>query len=102
MLKIGAQLTMSPNLQARLDGELDRFARDLVREAFGIARSITPRRSGKARRAWRLEGRGKNTEAVNQVPYIERLDQGSSRQAPQGILKPTVKRLRGQTRRITR
>jgi len=102
MLKIGASVTVSPNLQRKLGQALDEFTEEIIEDASVIARGFTPRRSGKAQRAWHVEGRGRNAEAINDVPYIERLDKGWSKQAPRGILKPTLRRLTGQTRRITR
>jgi len=47
--------------------------------------SITPIDTGNARRSTSL--RGKTIEA--NYPYAKRLDEGWSRQAPQGMVKPT-------------
>jgi hypothetical protein len=32
---------------------------------------------------------------VNRVPYIERLEAGASRQAPKGIIGPTLTQIKG-------
>ena len=100
MLK--ANVKISPGLKRKLGEELDDFTEELIATAKDIAVKETPRRSGRARRAWEITGRGRNAEAVNEVPYIQRLDQGWSKQAPRGILKPTMRKLRSQSRRITR
>lgn len=54
----------------------------------------TPIRTGRARSGWRKYrdtkiGNGENqTVITNAVPYIGPLDQGSSKQAPNGIVDP--------------
>lgn len=60
------------------------------------ARKNTPKRSGNARRNWKQTSDARGFEVENRVPYIERLEAGSSKQAPRGIIRPT---LRGATRR---
>jgi len=99
---IGASVKISPRLRRRLAGELGDFTEKLIVEARSIAVSETPVDSGRARRNWRLEGSGTDTTAINQVPYIERLEDGYSKQARRGILNPTLRKLRSQARRITR
>jgi hypothetical protein len=101
-MKIGASVTVSPSLQRKLAGELGDYTQAIIEETRDVARKYTPKRSGSARKAWRVEGRGTQAVAVNDKPYIERLDAGSSRQAPQGIVKPTIREIRSQSRRIKR
>jgi hypothetical protein len=86
-------------LSVRVTGT-DRTAKSIMRkidtllarvssDAFKEARSITPVRSGRAKKAWKLEKRGKyNVEVVNRVPYASRLNQGYSSKAPRGITRP--------------
>ena len=50
----------------------------------------TPILTGQARRGWRERTRGNDREVRNQVPYIERLEGGYSRQAPRGFVKQSV------------
>jgi len=57
--------------------------------AYFIA--ITPKRSGNARRQTRLD---KTTIEAN-YSYASELDDGKSRQAPQGMSEPTMKKLAG-------
>jgi len=54
----------------------------------------TPIKQGRARRGWRVERRGTNTHVVNRTPYIGTLERGRSKQAPRGILKPTLRGLK--------
>lgn len=58
--------------------------------------SVTPRDSGRARRSTRLDGNTINAD----YPYATRLNQGWSKQAPQGMWEPTLKYIRGLVRRI--
>ena len=58
------------------------------------AKKLTPIKQGRARRGWRVERQGTNTHVVNRVPYIGSLERGRSTQAPNGILKPTVRNLK--------
>jgi hypothetical protein len=51
----------------------------------------TPIDSGRARRGWSKRSSGKDRIVKNTVPYIERLEGGYSRQAPNGFTKQAVK-----------
>lgn len=53
-------------------------------------RSRTPIDQGTARRGWRKRTSGKDKIIENRVPYIERLEQGWSRQAPKGFTDQAV------------
>jgi hypothetical protein len=59
----------------------------LAQEAYDYFRSITPIRTGNARRNTRLRG----DEIRADYAYATRLDEGSSRQAPNGMTEPTTK-----------
>lgn len=50
-------------------------------------RSRTPIDKGRARRGWQKRSSGKDKIIENRVPYIERLEGGYSRQAPEGFVK---------------
>jgi len=58
------------------------------------AKKNTPIRSGNARRNWNKKTRQEGFAVENRVPYIERLEQGSSKQAPRGIVRPTLRETR--------
>ena len=79
---------------ARIQKQLD----TLPQKAADYWKSITPVRSGNARRRTSLRG---NTIEAN-YPYAQRLDEGYSKQAPQGMSKPTEKFIQNETRRILR
>ncbi len=54
-------------------------------ETYTFFKAHTPIRSGRARRSTFL----KQNEIIGAYPYAQRLDQGYSRQAPDGMTKPT-------------
>jgi len=60
---------------------------NLAKEAYDYFRSVTPVRTGNARSRTRLQ----NDEIRADYAYATRLDQGSSRQAPDGMSAPTTK-----------
>lgn len=71
----------------------------LPREAYGVFYSNTPIKTGNARRKTRLENN--DTIAAN-YPYAKRLDEGYSKQSPEGMVTPTEKFLRKRIREILR
>lgn len=91
--------------EIRITG-LDAVGRDLSRtlsetiktladEVLVDIRANTPIRSGNARRNWRKTVTDTNFEVINRVPYIERLEAGASKQAPKGIIGPTLSQIKG-------
>jgi len=55
------------------------------------AKKNTPIKRGRARRGWKVERQGTNTRVINRTPYIGSLERGRSKQAPNGILRPTIR-----------
>lgn len=70
----------------------------LPAEAYNFWVKTTPKRTGRARRSTRLKG---NTISA-QYPYAERLDDGYSNQAPNGMSKPTEQFVIQRLRKILR
>jgi hypothetical protein len=56
-------------------------------KAYDFFRSETPIRTGNARQKTRLVGQTIHAA----YPYAQRLDEGYSRQSPDGMVKPTEK-----------
>ena len=84
-------------LKTEIDTDLSTFVRQYVAQL----KSTTPIRTGRARNGWqqtyrkgRLGKGGSIPIASNAVPYIGVLDEGSSRQAPRGIVEPALNRTR--------
>ena len=73
-----------------LQKDLGRFTEQVMADVLTTSQKYTPRRSGQAARNWKKSGTGTATTVTNRLPYINRLDSGSSRQAPNGIIKPTL------------
>lgn len=75
------------DINDQITKDIDRIKRELKavpQEAIKEFRSLTPIRSGNARRRTTLQG---DTIQAN-YPYAQRLDEGYSKQAPSGITKP--------------
>tara|TARA_B100001057_G_C22545940_1_gene831530 strand:- start:440 stop:733 length:294 start_codon:yes stop_codon:yes gene_type:complete len=64
------------------------------------ARKATPIRSGRARRSWTKDVSRQGFNIENNVPYIGRLEEGYSKQAPKGISKPALRRAKRRTSRL--
>jgi hypothetical protein len=101
-MKLGIKVDFGPGFSLRgqngfsktLGGELVAFTERVMSDVRDIAAKKTPRKTGAASRAWKKQGSKTDTVVENTKPYIQRLDEGYSRQAPGGILKPTLKEIR--------
>lgn len=78
-----------------LKQNLREFIRELADDIEATAKKNTPVKTGNARRNWKKQVTDTRAVINNQVPYIGRLEAGASRQAPQGILKPTLTQIKG-------
>jgi len=79
-------------------GRISAKVKTLPKEAYDYWRSITPIRSGNARRRTRLQG----TKIKANYNYAVPLDNGHSSQAPQGMSKPTERFIKQRLRKIMR
>lgn len=84
-------------LKTEIDTDLSTFVNQYVAQL----KATTPIRTGRARNGWQstfrkgVAGSGRSVPiARNNVPYIGVLDEGSSRQAPRGIVEPALNRTR--------
>ena len=85
----------------QLEADIVSDLRDFANEYIHMLKTTTPIRTGRARSGWqnifrptRLGSGSTIPLARNKVPYIERLDEGWSRQAPRGIVEPALKKTR--------
>lgn len=78
-----------------LDRSLQRLVKKIADDVYATARSKTPVRSGRAKNAWREATSKNNFTVENRVPYIDKLEAGASRQAPRGIIGPTLTAIKG-------
>jgi hypothetical protein len=72
--------------------------RQLAEEAYGFFRQATPIDTGRARSNTKLSG----DSIIAQYPYATRLDNGYSRQAPDGMSRPTEKFIERYIKKQTR
>lgn len=82
----------------RLVDELEGIPTDLVQLGGNYFKSITPVRSGNARRRTSTQGDTIHAD----YPYAQRLDEGYSRQAPKGMTEPTIDYIDRELDRILR
>ena len=78
---------------ASLEREKEKLISTVAQDILVVARSKTPIDKGQARRGWRLESSFRQKNIVNRVPHIDALENGHSKQAPNGILGPTVREI---------
>lgn len=64
-------------------------------ETEKVAKSKTPVKTGFTRKQWTKKVAKNDFEVANRVAWIERLEAGASRQAPKGIIGPTLTTLKG-------
>lgn len=75
-------------------GVVDEISKDLHREL----KKNTPVKTGKAQRGWRRKFDRKGVTINNRVEYISYLDEGISRQAPDGFSKPSLDKIAANSR----
>ena len=66
--------------------EVERLAQEERLKLLEELRANTPLETGAAREAWRLEGKS----LVNTKDYIDKLNRGSSKQAPSHFIEKTL------------
>lgn len=83
------------SLSRDLKNTLSKVVKDLAEEVFVDARQNTPYKTGNARKNWTKKVTPDSFVVENRVPYIERLEAGASKQAPKGIIGPTLSQVKG-------
>jgi hypothetical protein len=97
-------------LKITIEG-LDQTMKDLEKEinqfqtflASTLKQEIVPRTpidKGRARAGWQQRTQGSTQTVENRVPYIERLQKGYSRQAPNGFVNQAISATIAKTKRI--
>jgi len=92
----------SKKVTTELTDTVSQMVRQISQDLFNTIKGKTPVRSGRAKRAWRFKKQSETAYKVsNNVPYIERLDEGYSKQAPRGMTRPALREVlaRARTRR---
>lgn len=83
------KMTMDLRAFDRMIQQAQQELTEIRSEATDYFRKITPRRSGNAQRRTRQTSKG----VFADYGYAQRLDEGWSRQAPDGMSEPTIKEL---------
>lgn len=89
------KVTGVQSVSAGLNRDLQRFVERLATDIQAAAKANTPVKTGNARRNWQKDTRQPGITVNNRVPYIERLEAGASKQAPRGIIGPTLQQIKG-------
>lgn len=69
--------------------------KEVAQVVESTARSKTPVKTGYTKSKWQTKVKKQDFEVSNTVPWIERLEAGASKQAPRGIIGPTLKTVKG-------
>lgn len=77
------------DLKSRSKTLIEKISTDVL----ATVKKYTPIKLGTARQGWRIARSSKGNSIVNRVPYIGRLEEGLSRQAPNGMIEPTIKEI---------
>jgi hypothetical protein len=77
----------------RLLNDLEDITDDVMRDATTFMKSKTPIRSGNARRNTKQKSK---TSILADYAYADRLDNGWSKQAPNGFTEPTIEEIETQ------
>lgn len=88
----------------KLNNNIEKMLEEVANETKRVAQTNTPKRTGYARKNWTKKTDKDGFNVANTTPYIQFLEQGTSKQAPRGITKPTVRKITGfiGTRRLER
>lgn len=82
-----------------VEQELKKTLEMTMKEVAGhvevAAKSNTPIRTGYTKKQWTKQVKKTDFEVANRVPWIERLEAGASKQAPRGIIGPTLTQVKG-------
>jgi hypothetical protein len=82
----------------RIEKEARAFEERVVDMVLQEAPKFTPKRTGRAAAGWERSGEpGRDLSVVNRVPYVGYLEKPyvKSKQAPQGIIGPTLTSVKG-------
>lgn len=95
-MKVTLELRGLEQVTKDLQREVDQF-KSFVLDTF--QRQVvgrTPIDTGRARKGWQK----RQNSVENQVPYIDRLERGWSKQAPRGFVKQAITATVNETKRI--
>lgn len=90
MIKVGIKSKGFP-----LERKVKRMVNQMQDDMFDEVKSSTPVDTGRARKAWRQTSQGAN----NALNYVQFLEAGSSKQAPDGMSGPALNTIKSNLRK---
>ena len=86
---------------ASLTKETAQAVRLVSKDLLESLKKFTPVKTGRAQRGWKERKKGKFSYVIeNRVPYINRLDEGYSKQRPKGVSRPALREVIAKPRTI--
>lgn len=96
---ITIKVTNANQVMKSLNKKNESFITKVANDLNTVIKSKTPILKGTARRGWRVAdnlktSKSKSVKVQNNVPYINKLEAGSSKQAPRGFVKQSIREIR--------
>lgn len=86
-----------------LDAITDKVVEAVARQLLIDVKNNSPvGKTGKFKNSWRLSGKGSKYRITNPQPYGPKLEQGKSKQAPNGVMAPAIRNYNPTLRRYER
>jgi len=93
-MSISMKLNGAKELSEKLKKHLAKMTDEMGADYYKALRDYTPYRDGTAQAGWRLKKNKRGSIIKNNVPYIQPLEDGWSKQfSGQGMTKPAKKRI---------
>jgi len=89
MRVIFKSLLLTKALTKGVEGQIQKTSEEVLKEV----KRRSPVRSGQFKRSWRMSGSGTKRTISNPQSYGHALEHGKSRQAPSGIVGPTIRKI---------
>ena len=86
-----SRVTLDASQFKKLVDQLGDLPNKVMGEAYDYFKAETPIRSGNARRNTKKQATANNSRILADYAYADRLDNGWSSQAPNGMSEPTIK-----------
>ena len=91
----GIRLIGADVIRKELQDTLQMTIKQVADVVESTAKSNTPVRTGYTKKQWTKKVQKTDFEVSNSVPWIDRLEAGASKQAPRGIIGPTLTQVKG-------
>lgn len=87
---VGSSRGLAEAIKASVTKKVYAVSDNVAEMMFDQIREMTPVKTGYARSRWKIIGKGNHLRIVNDANYIDDLEYGSSRQAPNGMVRLTA------------